>query len=101
MEKEIVPNVDRWERDGLVDRDLFVKAGANGFLGMEVPEPLGGGGVRDFRYNVVLGEEVQQAGCGGTGLGLTLHNDICRRTSCTSRTTSSSSVGCRGSARAS
>jgi alkylation response protein AidB-like acyl-CoA dehydrogenase len=77
VEKEIVPNVDRWERDGLVDRDLFVKAGANGFLGMEVPEPLGGGGVRDFRYNVVLGEEVQRAGCGGAGLGLTLHNDIC------------------------
>jgi alkylation response protein AidB-like acyl-CoA dehydrogenase len=77
VEKEIVPNVDRWEREGLVDRDLFAKAGANGFLGMEVPEELGGGGVKDFRYNVVIGEEVQRAGCGGAGLGLTLHNDIC------------------------
>ena len=77
VEKEIVPNLDRWEREGLVDRDLFAKAGANGFLGMEVPEELGGGGVKDFRYNVVIGEEVQRAGCGGAGLGLTLHNDIC------------------------
>jgi alkylation response protein AidB-like acyl-CoA dehydrogenase len=77
VDKEIVPNVDRWERDGLVDRELFAKAGASGFLGMDVPESYGGGGVKDFRYNLVLGEEVQRAGCGGAGLGLTLHNDIC------------------------
>jgi len=77
VDKEIVPNVDRWEKAGVVDRDLFLKAGANGFLGMDVPESLGGGGVKDYRYNMVIGEEVQRAGCGGAGLGLTLHNDIC------------------------
>jgi alkylation response protein AidB-like acyl-CoA dehydrogenase len=77
VEKEIVPNVERWERDGLVDRELFTTAGASGFLGMDAPEELGGGGVHDYRYNAVLGEEVLRAGCGGAGLGLTLHNDIC------------------------
>ena len=60
-----------------MDRELFAKAGASGFLGMDVPEELGGGGVHDFRYNLVIGEEVQRAGAGGAGLGLTLHNDIC------------------------
>src|SRR4029077_4626115 len=40
-------------------------------------EELGGGGVDDFRFNLVLGEEVQAVGAGGAGLGLTLHNDIC------------------------
>jgi alkylation response protein AidB-like acyl-CoA dehydrogenase len=33
--------------------------------------------VRDFRYNTVIIEEVQEACIGGSGLGITLHNDIC------------------------
>jgi len=77
VEKEIVPHHLEWERAGIVPRELFTAAGANGFLGMAVPERYGGGGVDDFRYNLVLGEEVQRSGTGGAGLGLTLHNDIC------------------------
>jgi alkylation response protein AidB-like acyl-CoA dehydrogenase len=42
-----------------------------------VPEEYGGGGVEDFRYNLVIGEEVQATGVNAAGLGLTLHNDIC------------------------
>jgi alkylation response protein AidB-like acyl-CoA dehydrogenase len=75
--KELVPRHDEWERAGIVDRDLFTKAGAQGFLGMAVPEHLGGGGVSDFRYNVVIAEEIQRAGVNAAGLGWTLHNDIC------------------------
>jgi len=74
---EITPNLERWEADGIADRSLFAKAGAHGFLGMAVPEAYGGGGVDDFRYNQVIIEEVQRAGAGGAGLGITLHNDIC------------------------
>ena len=44
---------------------------------MAIPEEYGGGGVDDFRYNLVIGEEIQAAGVGGAGLGITLHNDIC------------------------
>jgi alkylation response protein AidB-like acyl-CoA dehydrogenase len=77
LEKELVPHVERWEREGVMDRDVFAKAGANGFLGMDAPEEYGGGGVQDFRYNLVIGEEVQAAACGGAGIGITLHNDIC------------------------
>ena len=58
-------------------RSLFTAAGAAGFLGMAVPEEYGGGGVDDFRYNLIIGEEVQRSGTGGAGLGITLHNDIC------------------------
>ena len=74
---EITPNIEQWERDGIADRTLFERAGKHGFLGMAVPEALGGGGVDDFRYNLVIIEEVQRAGAGGAGLGITLHNDIC------------------------
>jgi alkylation response protein AidB-like acyl-CoA dehydrogenase len=77
LEREAVPNFPRWEADGIVDRSLFAVAGTNGFLGMEVPEELGGGGVKDFRFNVVIAEELQRADVNAAGLGLTLHNDIC------------------------
>ncbi len=77
LDKEVVPHHQSWEQAGIVDRDLFRKAGSHGFLGMAVPEELGGGGVDDFRYNVVIAEEIQQAGVNSTGLGWTLHNDIC------------------------
>ena len=72
-----MPHREVWDRAGIVPREVFGSAGSHGFLGMEVPEAFGGGGVSDFRYNLVLGEEVQRAGVAACGLGLTLHNDIC------------------------
>ena len=77
LEKEVVPRADEWEAAGLVDKAMFRTAGANGFLGMEIPIEYGGGGVDDFRFNVVLDEEVQRAGVMASGMCLTLHNDIC------------------------
>jgi len=77
LDKEVVPNYVEWEHAGIVPHDLFVEAGRHGFLGMAVPEEYGGGGVDDFRYNLVMGEEVQAAGVFGAGVGITLHNDIC------------------------
>ncbi len=75
--KEILPHTEAWEKAGIVDRELFLAAGKNGFLGTDVPEAFGGGGVEDFRYNMILSEELQYAGASSCGLGLTLHNDIC------------------------
>ncbi len=77
VEKEIAPHHLAWEAAGTVPRELFLAAGALGFLCMSVPEEYGGGGAEDFRYNLIIGEEVQRAGVAGSGLGLTLHNDIC------------------------
>ena len=74
---DVAPRNDEWERAGIVDRDLFLGAGKHGFLGMAAPSEHGGGGVDDFRYNLIIGEEVQRAGVNAAGLGWTLHNDIC------------------------
>jgi alkylation response protein AidB-like acyl-CoA dehydrogenase len=75
--KELVPHAEAWNDAGIMDREVFVKAGAQGFLGMAVPEEYGGGGVADFRYNLVIAEEIQRTGMNAAGLGWTLHNDIC------------------------
>ena len=73
-EKEMVPHVERWEKAGLVDRELWLKAGEHGFLAMDVPEAYGGLGLQDFRYNMVINEEMARTGA--KGAGFTLHNDI-------------------------
>jgi len=77
VEKEMAPYIGEWEEAGIMPRSVFAAAGEHGFLGMAVPAEYGGGGVDDFRFNLIIVEEVQRAGLGGAGLGLTLHNDIC------------------------
>jgi long-chain-acyl-CoA dehydrogenase len=77
LRREVVPHREEWERAGIVDRSVFAAAGASGFLGIDAPEEHGGGGTADFRFNLVIAEELQQADCNAVGLGLTLHNDIC------------------------
>jgi len=78
LAREVVPHFEQWEKDGIVPREVFAAAGANGFLGMQVPEEYGGAGVGDdFRFNAVIGEECCAANLGGFSVGITLHNDIC------------------------
>ncbi len=77
IEAEIVPNAKAWADAGIVDRDLFSQAGDAGLLAMAAPEEHGGGGVDDFRFNLVIAEEIHYAGMAAAGLGWTLHNDIC------------------------
>jgi alkylation response protein AidB-like acyl-CoA dehydrogenase len=76
-DKVIVPNYLEYERAGITPREVFREAGKSGFLGMAIPEEYGGGGVPDFRFHQVLDEQIAAAGIGGTGLGISLHNDIC------------------------
>lgn len=73
METEVAPHHERWEEQGYVDRDVWLKAGAAGFLCASMPEQYGGAG-GDKLYSVVLMEEQARAGC--TGLGFGLHSEI-------------------------
>jgi alkylation response protein AidB-like acyl-CoA dehydrogenase len=73
---QIVPFHGAWERAGRVDRSMFAEAGARGFLGMAVPEEYGGLGQPDFRFNVVISEELQRGNVIASGTCITLHNDI-------------------------
>ena len=75
--EELVPHNERWEADGIVDREVFTKASEKGMLAMAVDEEHGGSGVDDFRFNQIVSEELAYAGVSAAGLGLALHNDIC------------------------
>jgi alkylation response protein AidB-like acyl-CoA dehydrogenase len=73
-DKDVVPHHAEWEAAGIVSRELWVKAGSLGLLGFMMPEEHGGGGVDDYRFNVVLDEELARAGA--SGVGIPVHNDI-------------------------
>ncbi|GAA1268487.1 acyl-CoA dehydrogenase family protein [Sphaerisporangium rubeum] len=74
MAREVVPHHAQWEKDGIVPREVWKKAGELGMFGFSVPEEYGGSGITDFRYNTVIVEEIIRAGASGLGFGL--HNDI-------------------------
>jgi len=74
MEKEVLPNSEKWDADGIVPRELWLKAGEAGLLCFDVPEAYGGPGIDDFRFNVILTEE--QSRIGASGPGFSVHTDI-------------------------
>ena len=73
LEVEVKPHDERWQEQGYVDREVWKKAGANGFLCMSMPEEYGGSGA-DRLYSMVLMEE--QARANNSSLGWSLHSEI-------------------------
>ncbi len=74
LAREVVPHYSDWEAARMVSRQVWTAAGSQGFLCLDVPEEFGGSGVTDFRYNVIITEELAWAGV--AGVGYPLHTDI-------------------------
>ena len=72
FDRALIPNLDRWEAQGIVDRDFWRAAGEAGLLCPTVSPDYGGLGL-DFRFNAIVGEELAYA---GSSAGLTLQSDI-------------------------
>ena len=72
FDRALWPNLDRWEEEGIVDRDFWKACGDAGVLCPQVPEEYGGLGL-DYGYNAVVGEELSYA---GSSAGITLQSDI-------------------------
>ena len=71
-DRALTPNLDRWETDGIIDREFWLACGEAGILCPTVPAEYGGLGL-DFRYNAVISEELFYA---GSSAGITLQSDI-------------------------
>ena len=72
-ERNVYPHADSWREAGCVSREVWKSAGAEGFLCMFADEKYGGLGLQDFRYDMVLAEEI---GPREPGFFLGLHNRI-------------------------
>ncbi|MEA3502443.1 MAG: acyl-CoA dehydrogenase family protein [Actinomycetota bacterium] len=77
VETDILPFHAQWSEQGKIDKTMFRAAGAQGLLGMAIPERYGGGGIDDFRYNAVIDEVITSSGAAASGVSITLHNDVC------------------------
>ena len=75
MEKEVVPNIEQWDEEGFIPRELWKKMGAQGFLCSWMPEEYGGAGT-DFSYSVVVDEEIARSTCNGLATGVRVHSVI-------------------------
>src|SRR5690606_5695247 len=76
VEREVAPNLARWERQRLVDREAWLAAGRQGLLGARVPEEYGGAGLDDYRVRCVIAEEMARVGAASVALGFALNDDI-------------------------
>jgi alkylation response protein AidB-like acyl-CoA dehydrogenase len=76
VQREMVPHLERWEDEHLVDRSCWLAAGAQGVLGLSVPEEYGGAGQSDYRYRNVVMEECAKVYAAGMMSGFSLQDDI-------------------------
>ena len=61
LQKEVAPNIEKWEEDQRIPRDIWHKMGEMGFLGLSYPETYGGSNL-DFFYDVIFCEETAKPG---------------------------------------
>ncbi|WP_426091811.1 acyl-CoA dehydrogenase family protein [Flavobacterium sp. DSR3-2] len=73
ISNDIIDHLDEWEKNGMVSREIWKRAGELGLLCMDMPEEYGGGGL-DFTFNALLIEAFAKKGI--TGPGFSLHSDI-------------------------
>ena len=74
-EKEIRPNINKWDEEEIFPTDIMKKMGELGLLGIFIPEKYGGSGFSYFEYATVLMELGKV--CGGVGLSVAAHNSLC------------------------
>jgi alkylation response protein AidB-like acyl-CoA dehydrogenase len=74
LTRHVLPHHASWEQAGMVERWVWKAAAEQGLLGLQAEEAYGGGGIDDFRFNVILDEEIARSGA--TGLTFGLQNDI-------------------------
>lgn len=70
--KEVVPYVNKWEKQGFVDKQIWKKFGEMGYFGLNYPEEFGGLNL-DLFYTVIFLEEMQKVNSGGFAAAMWAH----------------------------
>ena len=76
VERHVVPKMEKWDADRLIDRDTWRAAGQQGLLGLAVPEQYGGAGESDYRFRVVIQAEIARVGASALQSGFSTNDDI-------------------------
>ncbi|MFN2388352.1 MAG: acyl-CoA dehydrogenase family protein [Actinomycetota bacterium] len=75
VERELLPHAEEWEAAGSFPKEIFRRAGDLGFLGLKLPEELGGSGP-DLVADAVVTEELARCGSGGVAASFGAHKDL-------------------------
>lgn len=72
LQKEVVPHIEKWEKDGTVERFIWKKMGEMGYFAINQPEAYGGMNL-DLFFTVVFLEELQRINSGGFAANMWAH----------------------------
>jgi len=75
LDREVRPRLDEFIEAKAIPRDIWISAGKQGFLGLEIPEAFGGSAAGDYRFNAVLSEELSRVSAAMSSC-LGIHADI-------------------------
>ena len=76
LAREVIPHKDQWDDDKWIPREVFKAAADAGLYALQIPEEYGGSGVTDYRYRLVVSEEVARANAISFGVTLGLQDDL-------------------------
>jgi alkylation response protein AidB-like acyl-CoA dehydrogenase len=76
IERHVVPKMEKWDRERLIDRETWRAAGDHGLLGLAVPAEYGGPGETDYRFRVIVQTEIARAGATALQSGFSVNDDI-------------------------
>jgi alkylation response protein AidB-like acyl-CoA dehydrogenase len=75
-QKWVEPNYAQWEADHLIDRSVWLPAAEAGLLALDVPEQYGGMDLHDWRFRMVLIEELNAAAAASLTIAFSVHDDL-------------------------
>jgi alkylation response protein AidB-like acyl-CoA dehydrogenase len=76
LSREVVPHQDDWDRDHWIDREVFARAAKAGIYALQIDEEYGGAGEHDYRYRMVVSEEIARINALSFGLTISLQDDL-------------------------
>ena len=76
LSREVVPYQDDWDREHWIDRAVFARAAKAGIYALQVGEAYGGAGESDYRYRMIVCEEVSRINALSFGLTVSLQDDL-------------------------
>jgi acyl-CoA dehydrogenase len=76
VDKHVVPKLQQWDADRLIDRETWHIAGKLGLLGLAAPKEFGGADEHDYRYRVVIQQEIARVGASALQSGFSTNDDI-------------------------
>ncbi len=76
LTREVVPHQQEWDHNHLIDREVFARAAKAGIYALEIDERYGGAGEHDYRYRMVVCEEIAKVNALSFGLTVSLQDDL-------------------------